>query len=359
MKILFISHTFPPIVGGVETQNYELSVHLKNHAEKFTLIANRRRYLIPLFLPYATLKALFLAKNYDVVLLGSCLLGIVGWTIKKLTKKPVVSVAHGLDLTYKNAWYQKFWVKKFIPTLDKLIAVGNETIRQGVARGIPQEKFVFIPNGVDTEKFFAPHEKKELEPLLGCSVENKKILLTSGRLARRKGVAWLIRHVIPKLSHDILYIVAGDGADRENIGRAVEEARVSDRVKLLGYVSDETRNILFNTADLFVQPNIKIEGDMEGFGISVIEAASCELPVVASALEGLKDAIKDNENGRLVETGNADHYVKVITDLLSDMTQIKIFGQKARRYVVSHYAWETIAKEYVLELEKIAKKGHN
>lgn len=359
MKILFISHTFPPIVGGVETQNYELSVHLKNHAEKFTLIANRRRYLIPLFLPYATLKALFLAKNYDVVLLGSCLLGIVGWTIKKLTKKPVVSVAHGLDLTYKNAWYQKFWVKKFIPTLDKLIAVGNETIRQGVARGIPEKKFTFIPNGVDTEKFFAPHTREELGHILGCSVENKKILLTSGRLAKRKGVAWFIRNVIPKLSNDILYVVAGDGTDRENVEKAVSEITAPERVKLLGYVSDETRDILFNTADLFIQPNIRVEGDMEGFGISVIEAASCELPVIASDLEGLKDAIKNGENGFLVETENVDHYVSVITGLLDDPNRLQTLRKQVRHFVVEHYSWEHIAKRYVSVLEKITGMGHN
>ena len=74
---------------------------------------------------------------------------------------------------------------------------------------------------------------------------------------------------------------------------------------MLGYVTDETRDILFNTCDVFVQPNIKVAGDMEGFGISVIEAASCEIPVIASNIEGLKDAIKDGQNGFLVESGNA------------------------------------------------------
>lgn len=358
MKILFISHAFPPIVGGVESQNFELYIWLSKIAE-VKLIANKKRWLIPFFLLYASVRAIFSAKKYDVVLLGSCILGNVGWLVKKLTKKPVIGIAHGLDLTYKNTFYQKLWIKVFIPILDKLIAVGNETIRAGIARDIPKEKFTFIPNGVDPEKFFAPHTREELEKILGISLEGKFVLLTSGRLAKRKGVAWFIRNVLPKLPENILYIVAGDGVDRENIEHAVKETNTSERVKLLGYVTDETRNILFNTADLFVQPNIRVEGDMEGFGISVIEAASCELPVIASRLEGLQDAIKDGENGYLVETENTEAFVSVITELLNDKPRLQNFGKQARGYVIDHYAWENIAQLYITTLEKIAKKAHN
>jgi phosphatidylinositol alpha-1,6-mannosyltransferase len=306
--------------------------------------------------------AVFSAKKYDVVLLGSCILGNVGWLVKKLTKKPTVAVAHGLDLTYKNTLYQKFWIKIFIPSLDRLIAVGNETIRAGVARGIPENKFTFIPNGVDTEKFCVPasrlggpHTRKELEKILGINLAEKFVLLTSGRLAKRKGVAWFIRNVIPKLPENVLYIVAGDGPDRKNIESAIEETGSSDRVKLLGYVSDETRNILFNTADLFIQPNIRVEGDMEGFGISVIEAASCELPVIASRLEGLQDAIQDGKNGILVETENSESFVFIITELMNDKPHLKNLGKQARQYVIDNYAWKNIAKLYLSTLEKVAK----
>jgi phosphatidylinositol alpha-1,6-mannosyltransferase len=365
MKILFISHTFPPIVGGVESQNFELYVWLSKIA-KVKLIANKKRWLIPFFLLYASVLAVFSAKKYDVVLLGSCILGNVGWLVKKLTKKSVIAVAHGLDLTYKNTLYQKFWIKIFIPSLDQLIAVGNETICQGVSRGIPKNKFTFIPNGVDTEKFFAsasrlggPHSREELEKIFGINLADKSVLLTSGRLAKRKGVAWFIRNVIHKFPKNVLYIVAGAGPDRKNIESAIEETGSSDRVKLLGYVSDETRNILFNTADLFIQPNIRVEGDMEGFGISVIEAASCELPVIASRLEGLQDAIQDGENGILVETENSEAFVFIITELMNDKPRLKNLGKQARQYVINNYTWENIARLYLKALEKIAKKVHN
>ena len=85
-------------------------------------------------------------------------------------------------------------------------------------------------------------------------------------------------------------------------------------------------------------------GDMEGFGISVIEAAFCGIPVLASDLEGLKDAIKDGEDGFLLESENAEAWVKKINELLADEKYRKEFGQKARQFIIDNYSWEIISK---------------
>lgn len=355
MKILFISHTYPPIVGGVETQNFDLYTWLSKQAD-VKLVANRKRWLIPFFLLYAAIHAIFSTKKYDVLLLGSCLLGNVGWIVKKITKKPVFAVAHGLDLTWNNNFYQNIWVKKFIPSLDKLIAVGNETVRIAIEKGIAPEKVVFIPNGVDLQKYSAIVSRDELEKIIGEGLVGKKTILTSGRLAKRKGVAWFIRNIMPKLSEDVIYIVAGDGPDKENIVKAISENNLSARVKMLGYVADPVRDTLFHICDIFVQPNIKVPGDMEGFGISVIEAAYCGIPVVASKLEGLQDAIKDGQNGFLVDSESAEMWTKKINELLIDDTFRLEFGRKARQFVIDNYSWEKIAARYLEEIEKVVKK---
>ncbi|MDD5083453.1 MAG: glycosyltransferase family 4 protein [Candidatus Moranbacteria bacterium] len=356
-KILFISRAYPPITGGIENQNYELSVWLPKIAQVKTIANRKGKKALPFFLPWATVRALWLAPRYDAILLGDGVLGIVGYAVKCLyPKKTVVSVVHGLDLTFTSGIYQQWWVKKFLPKLDKLIAVGNETVRVGVERGIPREKFVFIPNGVDTEKYFRNYSRQDLERILKESVSDKKVLLTSGRLAKRKGVAWFIRNVLPKLPENIVYIVAGDGNDKENIRNAVTQTSMSSRLRLLGFVNDETRDILLNTCDLFIQPNIRVPGDMEGFGISVIEAASCQIPVIASRLEGLQDAIKDSENGFLVEPENANGYIEKIRLLLADDTLRETFGKQARQYVIDNFHWDSIAKRYLAIIEATLKK---
>jgi phosphatidylinositol alpha-1,6-mannosyltransferase len=367
-KIIFVSHTFPPTVGGVETQNFELSRWLSKITPTTTIANTKGRKFLPFFAVYALLKTLWLLPKHDAVLLGSGMLSILGWIIKLFSNKPVLSVVHGLDINYNSSslgvWYEKIlifiyqslWTKLFLPKIDKLIAVGNETIAIGIAAGIAKEKFVFIPNGVDTEKNLMECTKTDLEKIIGKTTENKKILMTSGRLARRKGVAWFITNVMPKLEEDFLYIVAGSGPDKKNIEQAIKKTNLEDRVLMLGYIPDEQRNILWATADLFIQPNIKVSGDLEGFGISVIEAGSCKLPVLASNIEGLKDAIKEGKNGFLVEHENAEAYVEKINALFAQGSPKKVYGQAVRDFVIENYSWDKISYQYLKEIQDVISR---
>ncbi|CAK0745363.1 Glycosyl transferase, group 1 family [Gammaproteobacteria bacterium] len=357
MKILFISHAYPPTVGGVENQNYELSTWLAKIAD-VKVIANRHgKKLLPIFMPFALLAGLFLLPRYDVVLLGNALLAPIGWILKIVYRTPVITVVHGLDLTFSNWIYQTCWVGFFVKKLDKLIAVGNETIRVAEEKGIAKERLVFIPNGIDVGKYDATFSRTDLEEMLGEQLKEKYVILTSGRLVRRKGVAWFIRNVIPHLSENIVYIVAGDGADKKDVHNAIQEQCLSDRVKILGYVTDRERDLLFHTCDLFVQPNIKVSNDLEGFGISVIEAAFCRLPVIAARLEGLQDAIKDGHNGFLVESGNVSAWVSKITETLANRDLRKNLGEKSRRFVIENYRWEKISRVYLQEIEQVLRRG--
>ena len=296
-------------------------------------------------------------RKYDALLLGDGVLAITGWLSKVFyPNKQVICVVHGLDLTFTSNVYQKFWVNFFLPKLDKLIAVGNETVRVAIEKRIHEDKIVFIPNGVDTEKHLLASDVDDLEKVLGKSIANKKTLLTSGRLAKRKGAAWFISNVMPKLPTDFIYIVAGSGPDKENISQAIAENKLEDRVSLLGYVTDQDKNILLNATDLFVQPNIKVAGDMEGFGISVIEAGACRLPVLASDMEGLKDAIKDEKNGFLVQPENADAFAGKITELFAAGSPREIYGENVRNFVIENYSWKNIAQIYLSEIQKIINK---
>lgn len=370
-RVLFISHAFPPTVGGVETHNFELSKWLSELTPVTTIANKRGRKNLPFFGFYAVFKIIQLLPKHDVVLLGSGVLGLLGWMVKLFSKKPVICVVHGLDINYNskslNVWYESFlvflyqslWTKVFLPKLDKFIAVGNETVRVAIKHGISQEKIVFVPNGVDTEKNLTDNKRKDIEIAIGhadLAIEDKKIILTHGRLAKRKGVAWFINNVMPKLSEEFIYVVSGDGPDKQNVINAIEKNNLFNRVIMLGRVSDEHRNILFNTADLFVQPNIKIPGDMEGFGISVIEACACRLPVLASALEGLIDSIKEGKNGFLVEHENVEAYVQKINELFAEGNPREIYGERTRQFIIENYRWDHIAQKYLDEITKTIDK---
>ena len=358
MRILFISRAFPPITGGIENHNAALAEWLPRFAETRLIVNRHGKQALPWFLPYAFLKAFFLMFRSDVLLLGDGVLAPVGAAIKFcFPRKTVVTVLHGLDITYTSPIYQRFWVGGCFRHLDGYLCVSEHTRSQATEHGINSRKCIIIPNGVETERFAGDRDRNRLETLLGRSLDHKIVLLTLGRLAKRKGVAWFIRHVLSHLNGNTLYAVAGSGPDEPAVLEAIAAAGMNDRVILLGRVSGDDMLTLLHSSDIFVQPNIRVPGDMEGFGIAVIEAGAAGLPVVASDLEGLRDAIMHGHNGFLVKPEQTGGFVKTINELAENEDERRAFGDQAARFIEDTFHWNMIAKRYIETLEKLSKKS--
>ncbi|HAI74257.1 MAG TPA: hypothetical protein DCS28_02600 [Candidatus Moranbacteria bacterium] len=369
-RILFISRAYPPVWGGIEMQNYGIANALSKIAET-KIIANKcGKKLLPVFLPWTVLKSLFLLFNYDVALFGDGVLAPIGVFLKFFyPKKKFISIIHGLDITfaYKKSLLGKIYRTINIPSLkklDKLIMVGNETISQAIKFGIPKEKCVFISNGLDMDEIRADHTRSDLEKLLGMNLDGKKIMFRGGRIVKHKGVEWFIGNVMPKLTDNYILVAAGGAVAVKTAGdknnypacvKTVKELGLENRVKFFINLPRRDMKILFNTCDVFIQPNIKIPGSMEGFGITAIEGAACGRVVLASNIEGLKDAVLDGKNGILLESGNAEMWMNKIKEVLENDNFRKEFGQKAQDFVKENFTWEKISKKYLEEIEKVIK----
>ncbi len=352
MKILFISRAYPPVTGGIENQNYALSVWLPKISDCYTLANTRGKKFLPFFLPYAIVYALLNASKYDAILLGDGVLGVLGFIVKFFyPKKTVTSIVHGLDLTYRSTLYQNAWVKIFLPSLDSYIAVSSETRATAIQQGLDPNKVLVIPNGTDLTYEPQKYTREDLTRLLGKDITHSVVLLTTGRLAKRKGANWFIREILPTLPPHILYVLAGDGPERSVIENTLKELSLESRVSLLGRVSDEERNLLLHTADIFIQPNIPVPGDMEGFGIAVIEATLLGRPVIASDLEGLKDAIIPNENGILVPPLDTEAWKQAVTSIAESPEKRSTLGQKAHTYTQNTFHWQRVSQLYIEALE--------
>lgn len=355
MKVLFITRAYPPVVGGMENFSYQLTSRLSERLEA-KIVANRYgKRALPFFIPYALIKSLWLARDVDLVHLGDPVVSIVGYLLKKIYKLPVVVNLHGLDLLYPSLRYQKYFAK-YGKDFDLYISISRETEKIAHKKGIT--KTTIIPVGIDAPKQLPLYGKRDIEKATGISVGDRPVLITVGRLIKRKGVRWFVRRVMPKLSPEVLYLVVGEGQRRELIERSIKKNGLEDRVKLLGRVDDKTLDILYSAADLFIMPNIRVKYDREGFGMVAAEAAVHGLTVVASGIEGIQDAIQDGKNGYLVPTGDINGFLTRINALLDDTKGRKAFGQQAKGYTMDRYGWEKVTDKYMQEFEALLRRLH-
>ena len=180
-------------------------------------------------------------------------------------------------------------------------------------------------------------------PFSGIDLRGKKVLLTVGRLVKRKGVAWFVEHVVPRLDETYVYVVVGSGPERKAINAAVDRNRLAGRVVLVGPQPDSMRNRLLQSAHAFIMPNISVRGDIEGFGIAALEAGAYGVPVIASRLQGIPDAVIDGVTGHLVQEQNADEFLARIDSLALDRAKI-------RAEVVRRFSWDKIGADYAAAL---------
>lgn len=366
MRILFISRAYPPVLGGIERQNYELA-HALAERVPTTIVANTRgKAFLPLFLPYAFARLLLALPRHDAVLFGDGVLTPLGAVAKFLfPHKRFVAIIHGLDVTFaqNTSLLGRIYKAVNIPSLrrmDRLVMVGNHTIDQAVAAGVDRERCTFIPNGLHPDNLTTTPDRDALARLLKMDIAGKTIILRVGRFVPHKGTAWFIDHVMPYLPDNTVFVAAGgrnaSGAgDRDAYTDSVDAVArhsLSNRVHLLTNVPQNTMRMLLNTADLYVSPNIDVPGSMEGFGINAIEAAVCGRTVLAADFQGLLDAIHDGANGILVAHDNPAAWIAAVTRVLDPSFDRATFGATAAAYTRTHFDWPAIADRYIAVLQK-------
>jgi len=339
MKVLFISRACSQHAGGMEQMSYNLIQAAKSskNLNPVTILHRGPRSLAPLFCLFVIPQALLTARRCDIVHLGDPMLSLVGWLIKKCLNKKIVVSVHGLDILYPNPLYQAY-LRLFARSFDLYLPISQAVAGKLSRLNVKGQTHVINP-GISVDYYDPSINRSSLLKLLASKdsspFQQAKFFLTSGRLVRRKGHAWFISHVLPRLPTNIHYVIAGDGPERDNILASINKHKLNDRVHLLGRVSSAQLKILYNTADAFVQPNISVPGDMEGFGLVLLEASLCNLPVFASNIEGIRDAVTPGNNGTLLPSADSGRWVKTLTDFLSSPAPT----QDTRSYTLNKYSW--------------------
>jgi glycosyltransferase involved in cell wall biosynthesis len=271
----------------------------------------------------------------DSVLTGDALMFIALWPLVTLLRVPTATMVMGLDITWPRAWYQAV-VRRVIPRARRVLAISRATADVARAMGVPDAHVAVVRLGVGVPAVTTKERlaaRVTLHRRLGLP-DDAVLIGTLGRLVERKGFRWFVSNVMSRLPQSVHYVIAGSGREHDAIVAAAAAHGVGERVHLVGAVDDEMREVVLRGADLFVQPNIPVPGDMEGFGLVVIETAQRGTPVVGSALEGVQDAIVDHTTGLLCPPADADAWVATLDPLVADPDGLvalgATFGEQAR-----------------------------
>jgi len=348
LKVLFITRKWAPAIGGMETYSLELSRELKQRYDLTVRVLpgkadHRPPSLFSLFLFFLS-SVFFVAtrKGYQVIHIGDLVL----WPLALVARffqpsSNLVITAYGLDIVYgsRNGFlpfiyrvYLALGVKLMGGRL-RIIAISHATAK--LCQDIGFSNVEVVPLGVN----LAPRVHTNATGTGGY-------VLFVGRLVRRKGAAWFTQNVLPLLPDDLHLKVVGKRWD-EDEWAVIEE---NQRVEYCGTVTDEELKTLRHFALVTIMPNIPVGGtDIEGFGLTALEAAADGGVLLASGIEGIVDAVVDGQTGFLLPSEAVDIWASKIIEVMAwsshDREQFVRLSRKAieNKFLWSHVATNTLA----------------
>jgi phosphatidyl-myo-inositol dimannoside synthase len=202
--------------------------------------------------------------------------------------------------------------------------------------------------GTDPERFKPGINTGETRRRFDLRDDGARWLLTVARLEPHKGVDTVIKALpaILERSPEVRYAVAGSGPERDKLEKLAHKVEVADRVQFLGEVGERDLPALYNLATVYVGASRRAERiGVEGFGIALVEASGCGLPVVAGDSGGIPDAVRDGETGFLVPAEDPAGFANAICRLLGDPALARRLGDNGRRAVETHFNWDRVVRD--------------
>lgn len=247
---------------------------------------------------------------------------------------PIVAHHHHLDPDWLNPLIEG----RVMRAVERVV-VGSEFARRQASQelGVPSEKFSVVHYGVDDR--FQRHGKSEVL-IRRYGLENKTVVLFLGGLKSRKNLFGLldIWREVAREEAGARLVVAGSGPLLGRLQRHAVRLGVGRQVIFPGYVPEQEKVDYYNLADVLLFPS-----SMEGFGLTVVEAMSCELPVVVSNRGSLPELVTDGEGGFLCDPSDRESLVRKVLLLLSDPALRRKFGAANRQRVDRLFRWNQCA----------------
>lgn len=252
------------------------------------------------------------------------------------------------DFPYQKKMNMRI-IKKNLRAADQIASTSHAMARQTASLvNMPVSKIHITPFGVDIEKFSNKCANKDT---------NKIIIGSIKKLSPKYGIKYgilAIEYLVKKLRKDhnnlnIEYRIYGEGEEKQELDLLAKECGISNIVKFMGRIPHEVVPQVLNEMDIFLGNSIL---DSESFGVAIVEAMACEVPVIVTDVDGFKEVVDNGDSGIMVPRKNPKAMAEEINKLIEYPELRKEIGQKQRKRVIENYNWI----DNVKKMEGIYKK---
>jgi phosphatidylinositol alpha-1,6-mannosyltransferase len=371
-KILLVTNDFGPRAGGIETfvigllerikghevtvftsQQGDTSVYDQQWIDKFgvRVIRDQSKILLPSWRVTRAAKKIVAAKNINVVVFGAAApLALMSPSLRKSGVKKIIALTHGHEVWWAKIFPFRLAIKRIGKNVDHLTYLGEFT-RQAISKPLTRKsatEMMKIAPGIDTAHFIPQPDAMQKREELG--LQDKKIIISVGRLVHRKGQDNLIQAmpaVLKKIPNAHLLLV-GEGPYKKHLEKLVMKSSLEQNVTFAGRIMYDRLPSYLSAADLFAMPSrSRFFGlEVEGLGIVYLEASACGIPVVAGNSGGAPDAVLEGVTGLCVDGTNIEQITAAIVEICSDAERASHMGAAGRNWIVNQWRWDIWSKEF-------------
>ena len=377
LHIVILSWEFPPlIVGGLARHVYDLSRALAkightvyvvtahvDGAPSYEVIEDVYIYRVGALQPSAgdflhwvgslnmslIDQVIKLSQRYefDIIHSHDWLVGVAGISLQRILDKPLIATIHATEYGRNNGLYSKInhdihkKEKQLVSEANSVIVCSNYMKKEVRSLfSVEKEKIVVLPNGIDEKMLEAEGDPCLLEEKLGAPFS--QMIFSVGRIVREKGFETIIdaAPLVINRFPNILFVIAGKGPMLEHYLTLVQERDLDNNIKLIGFINDSERNLLFQQCNIAVFPSL-----YEPFGIVALEAMIHGKPTIVSNTGGLSEIIDEGITGLKIYPGDAHSLATNIILLLENEQLARTIGIAGKDKVKTTYKWDQIAKD--------------
>ncbi len=369
--VLFVTNDFGPRAGGIETfviglierrpfgqtivyTSAQTSSEEYDRAWKsefgVTVIRDRAKILLPTPRVARNLSRIIKESNIQVAAFGAAApLGLLSPSIKRAGVQKTVALTHGHEVWWAKVFPFNRALRKIGTSVDSLTYLGDFTQR-AISKSLSKEsaqKLVKIAPGIDVDHFI-PQDSSQLRRDL--RLENKRVIVSVGRLVHRKGQDHLIQSMpeILKSVPNAHILMVGQGPYLSHLKKLVQDLNLVDHVSFIGRIQFAQLPQYICAGDIFVMPSrSRFFGlEVEGLGIVYLEASACGLPVIAGSSGGAPDAVLDGITGIVVDGENNQEIASAAIKLLLDIDGAKAMGLAGREWIIENWRWEIWSQRF-------------